>query len=296
MAEKNKRQLKTKYVTRTYYSDSFPPGLSIITMQKVLYHQSSAPLSTEVFDNWYEITFQLRGKQRYEIDGKIYDIIAGDGLVCYPNEPHSSAMSTFDKSAFYYMIFNWDELAMQLGASAEQSELIKKNFTESFINNRIFKFSESTRKTLDKIFDLLDTESSSFRYTLLRNALSELFIELINLASASGTRSAIDMQSVIHYIETHRSEHYGIDTLASEVHLSVSHFASLFTKEFGMSPKTYILTDRINTAKLLLSETEFSMTEIAMRLGFASPQHFSGIFKKYTFYTPSQWRKKYTGN
>ncbi|MBS6474760.1 MAG: helix-turn-helix transcriptional regulator [Clostridiales bacterium] len=274
------------------YFTSAPGAFPVYTLQKVVFHANSTPLHEEIFgDGWYEITFQIRGTQRYEIEGNIYDLSAGQGLVCFPNERHSTSKMPFDKSTFYYMIFDLDKLFERLGATKEQSELLSHSFKEAFSYKRIFHFNDTLRKHFETLFELYEADTP-FQETRLRNALSDFFISLIAFSEQKLPTTSSRMTPVLQYIQTHRDEYYPLSSLASLANLSLSRFSATFTAEFGLSPREYIIRDRIAQAKQLLCTSELSVTDIAMQLGFSSLQHFSGIFRKYTFMTPSQWRKQ----
>ena len=59
----------------------------------------------------------------------------------------------------------------------------------------------------------------------------------------------------------------------------------------GMTPKQYQNECRIERAKRLLEGTDLSITEIAMRLGYPSSQHFSAQFVKRVGMAPSAHRR-----
>ncbi|MCC2686893.1 MAG: hypothetical protein K0R75_3792 [Paenibacillaceae bacterium] len=52
----------------------------------------------------------------------------------------------------------------------------------------------------------------------------------------------------------------------------------------------YVLAKKIETAKLMLQDTQLHINEIAMQLGFSDSQYFSNFFKKKTGISPSQFR------
>lgn len=83
-----------------------------------------------------------------------------------------------------------------------------------------------------------------------------------------------------------------LEDIAKYAGLSVSQLNRLFRQEFGTTVYSYILNNRINIAKSLLTGTSMSVAEIAFSLNFADEHYFSNIFKKKTGLTPSQCRRK----
>ena len=61
----------------------------------------------------------------------------------------------------------------------------------------------------------------------------------------------------------------------------------------GVSPINYLITRRIQEAKLLLETSNFSIAKIAQAIGFSSQSYFSQVFRKETGLSPIQYRKKY---
>ena len=59
-----------------------------------------------------------------------------------------------------------------------------------------------------------------------------------------------------------------------------------------MSPITYLIQRRLQISKDLLTQTDYSIAEIAASTGFASQSYFSQIFKKFTGISPNQYRKQ----
>jgi len=69
------------------------------------------------------------------------------------------------------------------------------------------------------------------------------------------------------------------------------HLARSFRQYFGTSVGSYLRRRRIEAAKELLLGTGTPLTQIALECGFSSHAHFSGIFKRLTGITPSQFRR-----
>ncbi len=60
----------------------------------------------------------------------------------------------------------------------------------------------------------------------------------------------------------------------------------------GRSPKDEILRVRLNRAKQLLAETDFSQSLIAEKIHFEHAEYLSRIFKKRMGLTPSEFRAR----
>lgn len=69
-------------------------------------------------------------------------------------------------------------------------------------------------------------------------------------------------------------------------------FSAEFCWYVGYYPKEYINHHRIETAKLLLKQTEVTITQIALSVGFASLSSFCKTFKEKEDGRPMLWRKR----
>ena len=69
----------------------------------------------------------------------------------------------------------------------------------------------------------------------------------------------------------------------------------VFKEKFGVTPGAYHSEIRLVAAERYLSETQFSIGEIASVLGFADQSFFSTAFKKKYGVYPTAYRKKAQG-
>lgn len=81
------------------------------------------------------------------------------------------------------------------------------------------------------------------------------------------------------------------DTIAAHVFVSSGYLAKIFKKEVGMTLLEYIYTERMALAAKLLEQTNLSITDIAMNAGFSNFSYFSTQFKKYSGFSPTEYRR-----
>ena len=93
------------------------------------------------------------------------------------------------------------------------------------------------------------------------------------------------------YIDNHIGEKILTDDIASHLAVSRSYLSSQFKKETGIPLCDFINKTKLNEAKLLLVNSEETLSEISNRLGFSSQAYFQYIFRKYEGMTPQQYRK-----
>lgn len=94
----------------------------------------------------------------------------------------------------------------------------------------------------------------------------------------------------IDYIYYHLNETISLQALAKETGLHPSYLSTLFHREMGMTLTEYIRKQRIETAKNMLLDSEYSYAEIAALLAFSSQSHFTRVFREETGYTPKAYQ------
>ena len=79
--------------------------------------------------------------------------------------------------------------------------------------------------------------------------------------------------------------------LAAQMGISERHLRRVIQQEYGVSPNRLLETQRLLSAKLLLTDTTMSVTDIAFASGFASVRRFNDAFKTGYRLNPSQFRR-----
>lgn len=92
------------------------------------------------------------------------------------------------------------------------------------------------------------------------------------------------------YMDNHIESNLSIKTLANYVFRSPSQTIRIFKKEYGVTPYNYLLSKKIETAKLLLINTNMPIKQIAVKLKFADEHYFSNFFKSKTGISPISFR------
>lgn len=106
----------------------------------------------------------------------------------------------------------------------------------------------------------------------------------------SNALPAYKLRRVTDLMNQHLAEDFYLADLAEAAQLSEYHFSRLFKRATGLSPSQYFIRLRMARARQLLLETDHSVIDIGMEVGYSSPSHFSQVFRREVGVTPSAYR------
>lgn len=96
---------------------------------------------------------------------------------------------------------------------------------------------------------------------------------------------------VMNYISNHYSSNLKLKEIADYVGYSSDYISKIFKRDTGKTIIKYLNEYRIDKAKILLKNSDFSMSQIADMVGLIDQFYFSKRMKAITGLSPSQWKK-----
>lgn len=227
--------------------------------------------------NIYVLEYIMEGRGTVEVNGKTFYPSAGDVYLLPYGSTHHYYASKHHPFQKIWMNINGD-LCEQL---IRLYRLSGKYYFENIDLYDLFqKFLNTCTNKEEDIKSLYDR-------------CSIIFLEIIQQLSKHIEKETVINEFALqakNYCDRNIYQKIVIDDVAKQVGLSVSQLNRLFKQEYSSTVYAYILDNKINTAKTLLSSTSMSVCEIAFMLNFTDEHYFSNIFKKKTGYTPTEWR------
>ena len=95
----------------------------------------------------------------------------------------------------------------------------------------------------------------------------------------------------LNYIHDHYTTKILQEDIAIQLQISVRYLSKIFKSYMGVTLSNYINIYRINCSIELMQNTNLTLTEIALQVGFKDSQHYSKVFMNIINETPSQYRK-----
>lgn len=109
--------------------------------------------------------------------------------------------------------------------------------------------------------------------------------------TGNGRLTQAQMNKLIARLDGRGDGRLSVSEMAQTVGLSESWFANVFKQTIGKTPLQWQLGRRIELAQKLLSETDLTVADIAVHLGFSDQAHLTKAFRQVAGETPAAWRR-----
>lgn len=228
---------------------------------------------------YIEIAYVVEGTTEITINDRTSTLNSGDSAISFPNDVHSYNNKEFSKILIF--IFS-SEITSDFFSKRMNKTLENSFFTSSLIGSEI-----------TPLFTMLREEftAANNKYVIkgLLYAILGRFDPYFKLKNSEHSYNSTT-QSLLSYIENHYHENISLDSVAHDLGFSKFYLSRIFSNKIGYQFNDYVNRLRINKAQKLLSESQLSITSIAMECGFESQRNFNRIFKEHTNMTPSEFK------
>ena len=231
---------------------------------------------------YYVIEYPTKGRCHLEINGKPYLLkknhIGGFSTNC----KHHYLVDKHAPMEHLFIAFTGSQAADLFN----RSTLAEKGVIEvSNLSDIDFLMQSIIRKGL-----VTSTETNNLCNHYLRLLLLELAEQVPRTQNASQSLSTY--LECKRFIEENFSWISSASTVAGECKITTRHLTRLFNQYGEYTPHDYILRLKINKACVLLVSSEEPIKEIALRVGYEDPYHFSRNFKKIMKTSPKIFRQQ----
>lgn len=93
------------------------------------------------------------------------------------------------------------------------------------------------------------------------------------------------------YVVNHIEQDIRLEVIATQVHISKDYISKLFKQKTGCNFNDFVTKVKMEHAKYLIRTGEYKNYEVSEKLGYSKPDYFGRLFKQYTGYTPTEFKK-----
>ncbi len=94
------------------------------------------------------------------------------------------------------------------------------------------------------------------------------------------------------FIKKNYNKPFSLKEISEKVRLNYKYFSRIFKEKAGKSFNKYKLSLRMSLAKQFLEGCGWTVSQIAYKIGYQNPDSFMKMFKKFTGFTPSEYRNQ----
>ncbi len=253
--------------------------------------------------SYLEFMYVAGGSLTIEIGGKPFVAGPDELLIVSSNHPHCVTNAGADDTRVVGLFFEPEILRTSADSGEEMTEYLTPFLIQDATLRPLVESGTGVPRKAVEIMKQIEAElpaDSSRRRLALRTYLRLLLLQLVNhFAESAGVAKPFDhherqaerLRPLFAYLDAHYAEEITVETAASVLHMSASHFMNFFKKTTGHSFRTHLNRFRIAKAKSLLLWTIRPVADIGFQVGFESPSYFTSAFRKIVGMTPSEYRK-----
>ena len=239
----------------------------------------------------YGVLFLLNGQLKYDIGAEAGEIRSGGSLLLEPSQTASAS----GRSAEFLSLILSSSLVMDC---AVRMRLVGSGAAIAF-QRRLIEQDEDFLHLVSSLAAELSAEDAG-REIFIAALIEQIIVHLLRHYSNMRRSDELELSRVglidrrirraVELMHARLDDDLSLKEIAAASYLSPFHFSRLFKKLTGATPHAYLAGQRVARARLLLAETDLSVTQISSRVGYTSPSHFTKAFRQATGLTPRAFR------
>ncbi len=268
--------------------DSFhKPPISEYAMEKLffmqdfnIFHYNSGSFTERSYFNSFLIAYTYSGSGKLTYQNRTYTLNEGDGFF----------INCMDYHLYKVEGVNWDTGILHINGPLlpDFHKLFMQYGTPLFHEPVTGKFQSYLEKLLT-LYNKPELNRDWQVSTCIDCMLNHLMLLSCSQA-AMKTELPDNIRYLLKYMESNFEKPLTLDYLAEFANITKYYLSREFKKYTGFSPNDYLITLRIDRARLLLTSTTIPASKIAHEVGIHDMNNFTNLFKKKTGMTPTQYR------
>ncbi len=236
----------------------------------------------------YILIYCIKGKGWFSIEGRKSVVHSNQFIIIPKDTPHSYGSSDKDPWSIYWIHFS--------GAIAS-SFCDPVEYAKTISPSKVARI-EARIELFEEIFENLEMgyskENIQYANVCLLHFLAS-FKYISQFRQIRKIRENDVVENAILFMKENITKKLSLHQLADESGISASHFSLLFRKRTERAPMDYLIHLRMQKASQLLDSSSLRINEVAERVGYDDPFHFSRIFKKNMGVSPKFYRSMLKG-
>lgn len=226
---------------------------------------------------YYVLEYIVRGRGHLFIDNHHFQPAAGDFYLLPPNMPHE-----------YYTVPGdpWEKIWFNVSGSLIEA-LLDVYQLSGVIYLQNVPLESLFRKGMDEVRFYKNNS-----HAVLAGLLTEIISTVRHLHGDAGRKLSEEARQMKNHIDQHWQQPFSLEELCRISGKSATQTLRIFKRDWNITPGAYYHQRRFAMAASYLTNTNNTVRDIAMLLGFANEFHFSQWFKKQSGISPKFYRQQ----
>lgn len=240
--------------------------------------------------SFFELTYVDRGCMITEVEGTKYELKEKELMIYGPGQFHTQSIPEGCSCSYVTIIFDMETVIYD----------VESNHYELLLN-KVFGYDKKIY-TLIKTFVMESTSQIPYMNSLMLCLLQETIIRLLQSEfigekhdkPITGARQHYQdelLEKILAYIDETIYEPITIAEICQKFSMSRSSLQILFKENLNQPPKKYINELKLEKSRQMICENKYTISEIALMLGFNSIHYFSRSFTQKYHMAPSEYSK-----
>lgn len=253
--------------------------------------------------DFFELVYVYEGSGTHFINGEEVFVKRGDLLIMGIKDIHSFVPN--GQMGLLNCLISPEFISEELLNSYDADDILSLTMFKDFHVEKfvpIIKFPSEKFNYIEKLFNMMQTEFSKKEtgyLSVIKSYLNIIFINIFRELEkdkkiVGGNHFRKISENVLKYIEENYNKKISLNDLAKYNFYNPSYFSKIFKECYGKTLTQYVNDLRINEAINLLENTQKTISEIALEVGFSDRKQFYKIFKEYRGVLPTAFRKEET--
>jgi len=265
------------------------------------YRDPQSPFPLHVHD-FHEIVIVYSGGAKHLTQDMEREILSGDFVSIKPGQAHGYKnirdlvlMNILIKPSFF------SEDSYSLGSIPAFRTMFGQEQEEDSRNDPIIHFKldhgvfSMVKSLIENAREELSGRPEGYEAMVISRIMELVVLLMRNYITRDSARSgfAHEASVVFDYVKQNYHHPLSMEDLTGLSGMSESHVLRLFKRYLGCPPFQYINKLRLDEAADVLIQTDKSITEIALDIGYNDSNYFSRLFRKHHGLSPREYRNKY---
>lgn len=245
-----------------------------------------------------EFTYVAAGSMLYQINDETFYLSEGEALFGNSNALHTGHMDNHQDC--HYISITFDPKLIY----GYEGSLLQTKFVNPLIQNVNFSaihfnlsedWHEEIINNLHEIYKLVNHGGDFYELDiqLLLLQIWRLILRYkpssLKAINKNDEQNFSRIKEMLSYIQENYTSKIELDDISKHVHVCKSECCRIFKRYMRVSLFEYILEYRVEKSLAYITNTNFSITEAALNVGFSDPNYFSKVFRKLKGCSPSKY-------